>query len=57
MTVSKAVAKMALQWKGRAACEGDTGKGTWPFRSGRRWRQNGGLGTKQGCVWPQAGQA
>lgn len=55
--MSKAVAKMALQWKGRAACEGDTGKGTWPFGSGRRWRQNGGLGTKQGCVWPQAGQA
>ena len=31
VTVSRAVARMAPQWTGRAACKEDKKKSTWPF--------------------------
>lgn len=55
VTVSRAVARMALQWKGRVACKEDTKKGTWPFGAGEAGggrtmmaERSGGYGTMQG---------
>lgn len=49
MTVSRAVAKMALQWKGRVACKGDMSALRLPDLEKKVLRQNsngGGLKDK-----------
>lgn len=58
--VSRAVARMALQWKGRVACKEDTKKSTGPFRSGREcggrtvWqRGSGALGPSRAVFGPR----
>lgn len=59
--MSRAVARMALQWKGKVACKEDTKKGTWLFGAGEEGggrtvitERPGGYGTMQG--WTSRGQ-
>lgn len=53
--MSRAVARMAPQWKGRAACKEDMKKSTWPLGVGKRLCQQSSNGRGVCVPWDRAG--